>query len=99
MIRALLLYAATVAAALLAGALALGVPLDWVAYPVLCVEVAIAATWAGARIARHMTHRERQDLPHISADHADRLPVTRVTAELVAPQPRQIEAPKRELIR
>lgn len=99
MIRALLIYAFAVTAAIVAGTVALGVPLEWVAYPVLCVEVAIAATWAGARIARHMTRRERQDCPRLTCDPVDRLPPQRVTAELVAPPQRQIEAPRRELIR
>jgi hypothetical protein len=104
MIRALLIYAATVTTALVAVTLALGVPFAWVAWPVLAVELAIAATWGGVRIARHMKRQARQTWTYTR--QAPRLPVTRVTAELVAPPARicvqppalnLLEAPRREL--
>ena len=97
MIRALLLYAATVVTALVAVTLALGVPLEWVAWPVLAVEVVIAATWGGVRLARHIAREARQTWTYTRP--APRLPVTRVTAEILTPQTqvRQLEAPRREV--
>ena len=96
MIRALLIYAATVTTALVAVTLALGVPFDWVAWPVLAVELAVFATWGGVRIARHMKRQARQTWTYTRP--APRLPVTHVTAEIVAPtQTRQLEAPRREV--
>ena len=97
MIRALLLYAASVTTALVAVTVALGVPFEWVAWPVLAVEVAIAATWGGVRLARYMRHKARQTWTYTRP--APRLPVTRVTAEIITPtqQARQIEAQRREV--
>ena len=97
MIRALLLYAATVTTALVAVTVALGVPFEWVAWPVLAVELAVFATWGGVRIARHMKRQARQTWTYTRP--APRLPVTRVTAELVAPPARIcIETPALKLL-
>lgn len=99
MIRALLIYAFAVTAAIVAGTVALGVPLEWVAWTVLLVEAVPLATWGGAMLIRRTMRQARQDWSHLTCDPVDRLPPQRVTAELVAPPQRQIEAPRRELIR
>ena len=84
MIRALLLYAATLTGAIVAITVALGVPLEWVAWTAFLVEAVPLATWAGAMLVRHMTREASETWTYTRP--APRLPVTRVTAEIVAPE-------------
>ena len=98
MIRALLIFTAAMVAFIVAGTVITNTPLEAVAWLVLLVEVVPLATFAIAlQLRKMMRPKRRQDWQHLSADHVDRLPTPRAVAEIVAPGPRQIEAPRREL--
>ena len=98
MIRALLIFTAAMVVFIIGGTVATGAPLEAVAWLVLLVEVVPLATFAFAlQLRKMMRPNARQSWQHLSADHVDRLPPTRAIAEIVAPQQRQIEAPRREV--
>ena len=76
----MLIYAATVTAAIVGGSVALGVPLEWIAWLVLLVEAVPLATWGGAMLIRRMMRQPRQDWTHLGCDP--------VAPPLQAPTPR-----------
>ena len=97
-IQVLLVYAAAMVAFIVGGSLLTGTPPEVVAWTVLLVEVVPLATFAIAlQLRKMMRPKSRTDWQHLSADHVDRLPTPRAVAEIVAPQQRQIEAPRREI--
>ena len=61
------------------------------------VALIVIAVVLGWRQVVNAPRPLRQDWQRLSADHADRLPTPRAVAEIVAPQQRQLEAPRREL--
>lgn len=99
MLKALLIYAAAIVAFIVAGTLATGTPLEQVAWLVLLVEVVPLATWGAAMSIRRMTHpKRRDDWAHLGCDPvAPPLspPAPRVRIE--APEPKLLEAPRKEL--
>ena len=98
MIRALLIFTAAMVAFIVGGTVITQTPLEAVAWLVLLVEVVPLATFAFAlQLRKMMRHKPRTGWQHLSADHVDRLPTPRAVAEIVAPQQRQLEAPRREL--
>lgn len=100
MIRALLIFTVAMVAFIVGGTVITQTPLEAVAWLVLLVEVVPIATFAFAlQLRKMMRPKTRQDWQHLSADHVDRLPTPRAVAEIVAPQHKQIEAPRRELTR
>ena len=100
MIRALLIYAAAVTAAIVGGSVALGVPLEWIAWTVLLVEAVPLATWGGAMLIRRMMRQPRQDWTHLGCDPvAPPLPAPAPRVRIEAPQPLLLEAPGREIAR
>ena len=97
-IRALLIFTAAMVAFIVGGTVITQTPLATVAWLVLLVEVVPLATFAFAlQLRKMMRPKSRGDWQYLSADHVDRLPTPRAVAEIVAPQQRQIEAPRREL--
>ena len=98
MIRALLIYAATVTAAIVGGSVALGVPLEWIAWTVLLVEAVPLTTWGGAMLIRRMMRQPRQDWTHLGCDPvAPPLPHPAPRYRIEAPAPKLLEAPGREI--
>ena len=98
MIRALLIFTVAMVAFIVGGTVITRTPLEAVAWLVLLVEVVPLATFAIAlQLRKMMRPKSRTDWQHLSADHVDRLPTPRAMAEIVAPQQRQIEAPRREV--
>ena len=98
MIRALLIYAAAVTAAIVGGSVALGVPLEWIAWTVLLVEAVPLATWGGAMLMRRMMRQPRQDWAHLTCDPvAPPLPAPLPQYRIETPAPKLIEAPRREV--
>lgn len=98
MIRALLIFTVAMVAFIVGGTVITQTPLEAVAWLVLLVEVVPIATFAFAlQLRKMMRPKTRTDWQHLSADHVDRLPTPRAVAEIVAPQQRQLEAPRREL--
>ncbi len=65
---------------------------------VALIVIVVVLGWRAVVNAPRPSRRLRtDDWQHLSADHVDRLPPTRAIAEIVAPQQRQIEAPRREV--
>ena len=63
---------------------------------VALIVLAVVLGWrAVVNAPRKSQHRD--DWQHLSADHVDRLQTPRAVAEIVAPQQRQIEAPRMEI--
>lgn len=98
MLKVLLIFALSVIAGSVALAAVLGVPFNWIIGTVLLVEVVPIGTFGAAIALREMKRQPRQDWTHSGCDPVAPSLITRVTAEIVAPQqPRQLEAPRREM--
>ena len=97
-IKGLFIYAACVG--LLVGGIAAGMDLPYdKALGMFAIGViGVLSIAVPVLVVRLKPKRQpRADWKHLSADHVDRLPTPRAVAEIVAPQQRQIEAPRREL--
>jgi hypothetical protein len=97
-IKALLIYAAGVG--LLVGGIAAGMdlPYDKALGMYAIGVVGVLSIAVPVLVVRLKPKRQaRDDWQHLSADPVDRLPINRAVGEIVAPQQRQIEAPRREV--